>query len=355
MDKNNQIHYHSKEKLEVYKKYLERYISVMLNVSYDNIAIIEPFAGKGIADDGNKGSAVLAKEVLLKFSSEKNFNKIKLYLNDKDKYEDLKKNVESGDLPIEISNKPANDFIDYILNKTNYKTHRFFFIDPFGYTQISKDTYTQLFNARNVDILIFIPTYFIYRFLKGEETDHNYKPIADFLSYFDIDKEFAKKAKSDTEFAEEIRKCISIKTESDFVYKKQIKNEIYNNTYHLFFISKHIYGAVKFLETIDSIEKKNPDLFFVSGITSDTDEPLITYIMKSNKLTNCQIYRIGISLGFCETKQQKILDNLEKSNRILIQSVGTKKRRSGCFYTTHDNFNKQKERIYIMPNAEKKQ
>ncbi len=354
MDKNNKINYHSKEKLEVYKKYLERYLSVMLNSPYDNIAIIEPFAGKGIASDGNKGSAVLAKEVLLNFSSDKNFNKIKLYLNDKDNYEDLNKNINPGSLPIEISNKPANDFIDGILNKTNYKTHRFFFIDPFGYTQISKDTYTKLFNARNVDILIFIPTYFIYRFLNGDDADPNYKPIADFLSYFDIDKNIAKKAKSDTEFAEEIRKCISIKTESAFVYKKQIRNEIYNSTYHLFFISKHIYGADKFIETIDRIEKDNPDLFFVSGIISDIDDILIKYIMNSNKLTNCQIYKIGIRLGFSSSRQQKILDNLEISNRILVQSIGTKKRRPGCFYTTYDNFNKQEERICIMPNTEKK-
>ncbi|MDD2524616.1 MAG: hypothetical protein PHT81_07215, partial [Endomicrobiaceae bacterium] len=185
-------------------------------------------------------------------------------------------------------------------------------------------------------------------------TDPNYKPIADFLSYFDIDKNIARKTESDTEFAEEIRKCISIKTESAFVYKKQIRNEIYNNTYHLFFISKHIYGADKFIETIDRIEKDNPDLFFVSGIISDIDEILIKNIMNYDKLTNCQIYKIGIRLGFSSSRQQKILDNLETSNRILVQSIGAKKRRPSCFYTTYDNFYKNEERICIMPNVEKK-
>jgi len=350
MDKNNQIHSHSKEKLEVYKKYLETYLAVMLNVPYDTIAIIEPFAGKGIADDNNKGSAVLAKEVLLDFSSKKNFNKIKLYLNDKDNYEDLNKNINPGNLPIEISNKPADDFIDHILDKTSYKTHRFFFIDPFGYTQISKETYTKLFNAQNSDILIFIPTYFIYRFLKGEETNPNYKPISKFLSYFDIDKNVARKAKNNTEFAEEIMKCIKTKTGSKFVYKRQIINERCNNEYHLFFISKHIYGAAKFLETIYEIEKKKPDLFFGSGIITYEDMPLINYIKYHEKLTNCEIYSIGILLGFCSSRQHEILDKLEKNNEILVKSISTKKRRKGCFYTNNIN----EIRICIMPNVEKK-
>ena len=55
MNKKEQIKRHSKEKLNVYRSYLESYLSVMTHTPFDPIVIIEPFAGCGKDAEGNIG------------------------------------------------------------------------------------------------------------------------------------------------------------------------------------------------------------------------------------------------------------------------------------------------------------
>lgn len=349
MDTKNRITQHSREKLKVYREYLKEYLSVMLKTGYKSIYIIEPFAGKGIADDGNEGSAMIARNIILNFQQDKNYSKITLYLNDSNKThcEELYDNLRLVDFRLQMSNKDANVFVKSILKEREYGNHSFIFIDPFGYTQISKDTYDLLFAQSNIDVLIFIPTYFIYRFLKGEETDSKYKPIAEFLNDFNISKENAIKSKNDTMFAEEIVNSIKEKINSDFVYKRQIKNENNINSYHLFFITKHIKGADKFLDAIYRIEKDNKDLFSSSGAISDLDAIFEDEIKKKGSLDNCELYKLGIKLGFCSPRQQKILRQLEQDNKILICELTEKKRRQNSFYVNFDNFKKNNRIIEI--------
>lgn len=349
MDTKNRIKQHSKEKLKVYKEYLKEYLSVMLKTKYKSIYIIEPFAGKGISDDGNEGSAMIARNIILNFQQDKNYNNITLYLNDNNKKNctELYDNLKSVDFRLQMSNKDANDFIKNILEKRELSNHSFMFIDPFGYTQISKDTYNLLFSQDNIDILIFIPTYFIYRFLKGEEKDPKYKPIAEFLNDFNINKEIAVKAKNDSMFAEEIVNSIKKIINFDFVYKRQIKNENNVNSYHLFFITKHIKGANKFLDAIYRIEKDNKDLFSSSGAISDLETIFENEIKQKGSLDNCELYKLGIKLGFCAPQQQKILRELEKENKIVVKEVTDKKRRQNSFYIGFDYFKKNNKIIEI--------
>ena len=57
---------HSKEKLAFYKKYLDLYLTVLINAKYTkSINIYDIFCGVGIYDgDGNKGSPVVAMECI---------------------------------------------------------------------------------------------------------------------------------------------------------------------------------------------------------------------------------------------------------------------------------------------------
>jgi hypothetical protein len=60
------IENHSKLKLDIYKKYLETCLPIMYKLDYcSDIFIVEPFAGKGISDNGEEGSAVIKKRQLL--------------------------------------------------------------------------------------------------------------------------------------------------------------------------------------------------------------------------------------------------------------------------------------------------
>ena len=354
MDRKNIINPHSKEKLKVYEEYLKQYLPVMINNPFiDNIHIIEPFAGKGMDDKGNPGSALLAKNIIFSFKENKNYKKIKLYLNDKkeEHYKSLCENVNSGDFQAEISNKDADLFIRDILKdlkNVRNKTHSFIFIDPYGYTQIKNSTYDLLFSFFGIDVLIFIPTSFIYRFLTSDESSSEYKPIANFLNDFGIDEKVARNLNSINDFSEEIIKGIKNKSKSNFVYKKQIRCETGANTYHLFFVSKHIYGADKYLEAIWKIEKGNPDLFTFTGELDDLDKRFENEIL-SKERNNCELYELGIKLGFRSSKQQEILRNLEDRRKIRIENMGYQKNKKFSYYTNFNNYKNGETRIKIIP------
>ncbi|MDR0676599.1 MAG: three-Cys-motif partner protein TcmP, partial [Elusimicrobiota bacterium] len=201
MNKKGLILQHSKEKLNVYEKYLKAYLSIMINIpNFDKIYVIDPFAGQGISDNGEKGSALIAKGVIddLDTISERNNKKIYLILNEyeKESYNSLIRYFSDKKEKIQIFNYDANIFIKNILLKNNNRGHRMFFIDPWGYTQIKSETYEQLFKSMHLELLIFIPTFNIYRFLRKNDNEQ-LKPIAQFLCDMGINGEYVKNVQTD--------------------------------------------------------------------------------------------------------------------------------------------------------------
>ncbi|MDR3306871.1 MAG: three-Cys-motif partner protein TcmP [Endomicrobium sp.] len=339
MNKKGHIEIHSKQKLDVYKKYLEAYLSIMMNVSYcKDIFIVEPFAGSGISENKKNGSAVIAKNVINSVSTSiKEDKTIYLYLNEykKDYHDSLVKNVGPDEKTIKIYNKEANEFITNILNMVTNRRHKFFFIDPWGYTQIDKNTYTRLFEAAKLDFLIFIPIYHIYRFLRKEEDAHQLTPIANFLSDIGINENDAKKSSTIEDFAEKIRSAVSHKARTEYAYYKILKNVKSNSRYALFFSTKHILGAEKFLEALEQIKEK--DLF--ENTISDQDSAFIKTISAYKKLTNCDLYKFGILNSLLSKKVNIILTNFEKNGKIEVISMITK-RRKGNFYIGYKYYGK---------------
>ena len=82
MDTQGNIHEHSKIKLELYRLYLERYLSVLLvTPSFSSIQINDVFAGCGVAHNEEKGSALIAAEIIAGIKSEDNKFRKQFLLN----------------------------------------------------------------------------------------------------------------------------------------------------------------------------------------------------------------------------------------------------------------------------------
>ena len=187
------IEEHSKVKLSIYKEYLKAYLAIMsVQIWYKQINVIDPFAGVGISNNGQDGSAIIARNIIQGMKTDK---QIRLFLNelDKNNFQQLKTNIGEHDF-ITFCNEDADKFLFEISSGT-LSGHSLYFIDPFGYTQISKNTYENcLLNSKNADILIFIPIYHIYRFIK-RDTEEQLAPIAKFLNDFNIPETDVKKDK----------------------------------------------------------------------------------------------------------------------------------------------------------------
>ena len=349
MNKNELIQRHSKDKLNVYRRYLETYLSVMTYAKFNPIFIVEPFAGCGKDINGNVGSAVIAQKVARSEAFKPN---IYLLFNDINKIycENLQKCLDTKDPYLKITNEDANKTINDALNQATPYSHQLFFIDPFGYTQIHGNTYNRLFGAERTDILIFIPVYHIYRFLRKEIDDEQLKPIEAFLTMFGINENSVKGVRNWQEFAEHIRQGIKKVANTEYVYKKEIKHETQNSGYCLFFLTKHIYGAEKFLEVLDGIEKKTPNLF--QNIVDDQDDKLIRAIISTPQLTNQGAYQLGIKLGYYKTRITRVLRQLEDDGKIAVKEIS--KRHAKSFYIDHKYFREKSPRLEIIPKQNDK-
>lgn len=341
MDRNEQINPHSKVKLQIYKSYLEAYLSIMCNIPHiKDIFIVEPFAGKGIANNTEVGSALISKQVIEKTDSKTKH--IFLILNDKQFASDLEKNIKPDGNYIKVYNQDANTFIQKVLNNSKMTTcHKLFFIDPWGYTQLNKETYNQLFSNNFLDIIIFIPIYHIYRFLRKEINAQQLKPIANFLSHIGIDEKVVQECSNEQDFILKILEALKRRAKTDFVYYKIIKNTTYNSEYALFFISKNILGAEKFLEALEKV--KEQDLF--QSTISDEDDNFIELLRVNSPLDNTEIYEIGIKNAYLPKRINIILRELENKKEIKISECSNRKR--GSFYIAYRYYKDKAKKLTI--------
>ena len=168
MDTKGLIHEHSKIKLELYRLYLERYLSVLLVANFFNrIDVIDIFAGCGVSDNDEKGSALIVAETIEAINKSNNPRNKQIFLKlneaNQKNYNALQQHLNPYRFT-EVNCCDANTFVQKWQPTTG--GHNLFFIDPHGYTQIETENLKRLFSKPNCDFLIFIPIYHIYRFLK---------------------------------------------------------------------------------------------------------------------------------------------------------------------------------------------
>ena len=330
MDKENMIYEHSEEKLSVYREYLDSYLSVLTNQGhFTTINIIDLFAGSGISENKKKGSAMVAVEVMSKHREKGTVN---FYLNEKDteKYKALKKNLSQYDFPV-ITNKSADDyvkqlFIDGCLSPYNIRESRsLLFIDPYGYTQLSIVNLAKLLQQPGVEVLIFVPVSSIYRFKDAEGN-----PARRFVLNLGFKKSVLKSIKDMDSFVNQLTDIFKAKADTEFCYGYDLRNKnATNSLFYMFFITKNIRGAEKFLEAKDKIKnnlKNQLTLFDVneSKRKADLQEMLI------NEKTNIELHAAIIKMGCLAKEINPILRKMEDSGSLKIQVDF--KRKTGAYY-----------------------
>ena len=336
MDTKERIQKHSQEKLLVYKKYLINYLSVLTNQSYYNqIFIWDIFAGKGKDDAGTEGSSIIAAKAIEDFRKEKGKD-IQLFLNElNDEYfKQLKINLNEY---VEFTNfyqGEGEDFLKKIIERLKNKNEvlNFFFIDPWGYTQYSTDTLKKLLNLKKSEYLIFIPTSHIYRFTNVSNEN---KPSAKFVQDLGVEHKDFKNAES---FIKELESIFKKIANSEYIYSYKIeKREKKNSFHHLFFITKHIKGAEKFLQAKNKVKENLPQQITLFD-NLDKENEIKNYLTEWR--TNEEIYEWGIKNALLSKDINPILTELENKGKL---EFGGEERKKGSFYLS----NSPKKKIKI--------
>ena len=331
---------HTKEKLWVYREYLKNYLSVMSNVGRSgygmkSIFIWEPFAGMGLDENQEKGSALIAAEIISGFR-EKTKN-IKLVLNelDKEKYTQLKQSISEYNDFVKVFNSTAQEFLSEVhtlFGESHQNIHNLFFIDPYGYTQYSQENLRQLLTQKNSEYLIFVPTNHIYRF---KETENN--PARKFVLDLGVKESVLKNINTIDSFAEELTNKLKEKANTKFGYSYKLNNkDAANSIFHLFFVTRHITGAFKFLEAKDKVKEKLKNQLTLIDIDESERMSYLKEIL-FRKRTNLELFEQIIEKGHLPKEIRPILKKLEQHGNIEVTS----------------NFNRRKGAFYLNRNPDK--
>ncbi len=350
MDKKGFIREHSKIKLALYRLYLERYLSVLLTTPFfERIVVSDVFAGCGVSQNEEKGSALLAAETIEKIKAERNpRNKdIILNLNDANQANCLALQKHLQNRPfVHITNQDADQYIQSW--EAIPGSHNLFFIDPHGYTQVSIDNLKRLFTMERSDFLIFVPIYHLFRFKEVDAAQT--KPVADFLKALGINDDDLARADDVEKFANLIVEALRKISLTQWVYKQIIENRIYNSSYCLFFITHHIRGAEKFLEAQHELEKeikaneRQRSFDFVADLNRRS---ILDFIEYGKTYDNVSLYELGIKTGFLPRDINQELTKLEHDGQIEVVEFPAKKRQRKGFYINYDRHTKGDRRIKV--------
>jgi len=340
---------HTQAKLDLYKGYLEHYLRVLCHSEFcKKINLFDIYCGVGIYDDGKMGSPLLAINCIKKVRTEmgdngKSTTPISLLVNDNDaqKLRNVEDKVRFQDIDnftIEYNNKDANEMLDIVADRIiKYpKDHRnLIFIDPYGYSDISKEKIINLLRNNCTEIILFLPVMQMYRFTETafiyEEKPH-YENLRKFiLSFFDNPTELNNA--SIFSFIQSIKKSLSI---NDTYYTCSHYIERGKGSYYaIFFICSNIYGLEKMLETKWKLDpgqgkgfKQNeaplqPSMFDEEIKAFDILQSISTLeniiyqeITKNGILTNVELYELTLKNEFLPKHSTIALNNLIKKGKI---------------------------------------
>lgn len=351
----NYLEEHSKEKVGFYKKYLDLYLTVLINSNYtESINIYDIFCGVGIySEDDSKGSPVIAMESIIKQLEQHNSSKkISLLINDGDikRVERAQKYIEDNygnKFNFSVYNLLSEDIFKLTISKiknTKNNENNLVFIDPHGYKHIYKKDILDIMEAGKSEILIFLPIHLMYRFIKPTQTDidnTSYIPLKRFMTEFNLKYS----VKSPKEYIEHIQKAFSF-TEKYFTASYILESDS-KNQYALFFITKNLKGLEKAVHTkweLDKLcgkgfeQKKAPSLFEAVDKEEKNENCLevldnkLNIFLQENK-TNNELYEFTLKNGFLIKHTNEVLRKLQNNNKLIFD----RDIRKNSFYINYKN------------------
>ena len=360
---------HSKQKVYFYEKYINRYLKVLLHSKYTKaINIYDVFCGVGIyAGDGSKGSPVVAMDSIKAQHNnfpEKTDVPIRLLINDGDsnKVKIAKNYIDKfckGVCDFAAHNLPANEIFPLVKERIKHapKENHFVFIDPHGYKDIFKKDLIDIMEAGKSELLIFLPIHTMRRFLKPsrEDTENlSYEPLRRFMEEFDLNYDVA----SSREYILRIQEAFRF-NQKYFTTSFRLETSS-GNSYALFFITKHIKGLEKAVETkwaLDQLcgkghEKVKPVSLFEEeekeekqeNCLHDLETALSVYLQEER--TNQDLYQFSLTNGFLIKHTNGILKELQEEDKLVFD----RKVRKSSFYLNSDHYKENSPMYKVIIN-----
>ena len=359
---------HSEVKVRLLKLYLERYLSIISSVKYfGDIHVYDLFCGEGIYDNGGKGSPlIIAEEItntfLLQRAAGKLNNQFHCYFNDIEewKLDKVKAEVESRNLLGENIGKCYYSSIDYrdivgrITNQiSTFRNQKaFVFIDPYGYKDIKVADILSLLRTKKAEILLFLPTQFMFRF----ETKGTPESLKEFINELMPITSWPA-SNTGVEFIQNLTEAFrGVVGRGNFVDSFVISRDL-NQFFCLFFFSPHIYGFDRMLDAkwrIDEEEGRGWKYNEENSLFSQFEkQPNIIRFEKQLKTflqdwrTNSDVYQFTLSTGHLPGHATQILTRIQSEVGLAMISADGKAVKKGAFFINYKEHRDNPGRIKI--------
>lgn len=333
-------------KIKFYEDYIEGYlIKVLMHFGECIIADLFCGPGKNGEKDGspltliNKAKQILENKIILARHPEP---KIIIIFNDYDKSNIEKLNIELSRITIpagiKILKPQSNKFSDIVKIISEIKTPipKFFFLDPFTYSDIQPSDLKQLMELKFSEIMMFLPTFLAYRFKTSKK---NPPKLISFL------ENFTEKGVYDYsdiyDFVYSIQSKLRFELKLKFVQHALI--DVGKNKNSLFLLTKNIKGAILFnniflRETFNGMalevskikfKEKQPSLPLISKMPTNDFRDCIDFfkknlmaeLSKKKEMFNTEIIEFAVMEGCKPKHADELLRELKKDGKIKLEYV----------------------------------
>lgn len=360
---------HSKAKVRLLDEYLRRYLNIISNDGYtEKIKIYDLFCGEGLYKNGGEGSPLIIMRAIkdLYYSNLAKGKKVPIIdcqFNDKSssKIQNVKDSIKNKNLYYEVFgsiNYTSNDYNDEVKRLSeeipklkNQKA--FIFIDPYEYKHIKARDIKALLSKKNAEVLLFLPTQFMYRFDKNGTPE----ALIDFIEEI-VDYKDWKQNDNVWKFIEQLKESFETYLGASFFVEKFTIQKDANTVFCLYFFSSHIKGFEKMIEAIWEIDpqygkgwdfkKHNPSLFTELRIKF-LERKLIEFI-KSGHVSNRDIYRFTLNKGFLPKHTNGILISLQNDGSLVVEESPGVSARKRSFYISYNHYKNDFDKVKFKLN-----
>lgn len=355
---------HSEAKVRLLGEYLKRYLNIICNDRYtQRIKIYDLFCGEGVYENGGEGSPLVMLRTVkdIHFVNVAKLNSIPpidCHFNDIETYkvEKVKQAVKDKSLYYKEFGEIEYTSNDYQLEVESLLTilpklrnqKAFIFIDPYEYKHIKTNQIKNLMAKGNAEVLLWLPTQFMYRFV------NNGTPLAlkDFIEELVPYKEW-KETDSVWSFISQLKDGFQgFLGEKLFVDTFTIQKDS-STVFCLFFFSSHIRGFEKMLEAkweIDTEQGKgwdyagNQPSLFHEQKTNTLEEKLKDFL-KGNKKSNGEVYEFTLRQGFLPKHTNEVFYNWQINDMIEVVTPNGEKARKKAFYIAYNYYRDERKKV----------
>jgi three-Cys-motif partner protein len=357
----------TKVKLDIFRGYIREWLSVfMTQPKYApegfkaNLSIYDFFSGPGYDSNKNPGSPIIITDEISSYCrTRKDFKakvQVDLYFNDSNHnhIKCLEQNLSkvACNKPCcnyHYSSKPFSEaFQDYLPVLKDSNSAKLVIMDQFGVKQVTPDILKFLATCKKTDVLFFISSSFIRRFIETPEIGSKFN--LDTASVKNIDYNAIHRLICN-HFRDEI------KSEEYFLAPFSLKKG--PNIYGIIFGSSSLYGLEKFLQVCWKIDEQTGEAnyniegeeYWDGKISLFPEENTIRKIdiFKQELLkffdiprTNNETYRFILLKGFAPSKANEILKELQAENSVVTTTIPENlPARKGSFYLGHKQYTEE--------------